>query len=241
MNWRTAAHFIFETLGYAIGFRLYLRARRKHGDFLPTEARTWIVVAAILGAALGSKLLFWLENPARTLQHAGDLAYLISGKTIVGGLLGGTLAVEWTKSRLGIARRTGDLFAIPMAIGIAIGRIGCFFAGLPDDTYGIPSNLPWAVDFGDGIPRHPTQLYETVAMLILAAWLHWQASAGSSSRPEGALYRYFLAAYLAWRLSVDFLKPGVPFAGLTMIQWACAAALTWYITHPIHQLEAAHG
>jgi phosphatidylglycerol:prolipoprotein diacylglycerol transferase len=238
MNWRTAAHFIFETLAYAVGFRLYLQARRRQGDFLPADARTWVVVAAILGAALGSKFLFWLEDPARTLQHAGDLAYLLSGKTIVGGLLGGTIAVEWTKARLGIERRTGDLFAIPMAVGIAIGRIGCFFAGLPDDTYGIPSNLPWAVDFGDGIPRHPTQLYETAAMLILAAWLYRRASL---SRPEGALYRHFLTAYLAWRLAIDFLKPGVHFAGLTPIQWACAAALTWYITHPIHELEAAHG
>src|SRR5580693_2320207 len=114
MNWRVAAHFVFETLGYATGFRLYLLARRKQGDFLPTEARTWVVVAAILGAAIGSKVLFWLEDPARTLQRAGDLAYLLSGKTIVGGLLGGTIAVEWTKSRLGINRRTGDLFAIPM-------------------------------------------------------------------------------------------------------------------------------
>jgi phosphatidylglycerol:prolipoprotein diacylglycerol transferase len=241
MNWRTAAHFILETLGYATGFRLYLLARRKQGDFLPTEARTWIVVAAILGAALGSKILFWLEDPARTLRNAANLAYLLSGKTIVGGLLGGTIAVEWTKACLGIERRTGDLFAIPMAIGIAIGRIGCFFAGLLDDTYGIPSNLPWAVDFGDGIPRHPTQLYESAAMLILAAWLHHRAKDSSVSMPEGALYRHFLTAYLAWRLTIDFLKPGIHFAGLTPIQWSCAVALTWYITHPIHKLETAHG
>lgn len=238
MNWRAPAHFIFETLGYAVGFRLYLLARRKQGDFLATDTRTWIVVAAILGAALGAKLLFWFEDPARTLQHAGDIAYLLSGKTIVGGLLGGTIAVEWTKGRLGLHRRTGDLFAVPMAIGIAIGRIGCFFAGLLDDTYGIPSNLPWAVDFGDGIRRHPTQLYEAVAMLILAALLHQRARL---PHPEGALYRYFLTAYLAWRLAIDFLKPGIPFAGLTAIQWTCAAALTWYLTHPIQELEPAHG
>ena len=241
MNSPRAAHFIFETLGYTIGFRLYLTARRKQGDFLPTEARTWLVVAAILGAALGSKLLFWLEDPARSWQHMGDLGYLVAGKTIVGGLLGGTIAVEWTKIRLGVHRRTGDLYAIPMALGIAIGRIGCFFGGLADDTYGIQSNVPWAVDFGDGIPRHPTQLYETAAMLILSAWLYWRGSTSTVSRPEGAQFRFFLTAYLAWRLSIDFLKPGVHFAGLTPIQWTAAAALTWYITHPIHQLETAHG
>jgi phosphatidylglycerol:prolipoprotein diacylglycerol transferase len=238
MNWRTAAHFILETLGYAVGFRLYLRARRAHGDFLPTDARTWVVVAAILGAAAGSKVLFWFEDPARTLRYAGNLAYLLGGKTIVGGLLGGTLAVEWTKARLGIERRTGDLFAVPMALGIAVGRLGCFFGGLADDTYGIPSTLPWAVDFGDGIPRHPTQLYESVVMLLLAFWLHRRAR---HPLPEGALFRYFLTAYLAWRLLIEFLKPGVPIAGLTAIQWACAIALSWYITHPIRRLETAVG
>jgi prolipoprotein diacylglyceryltransferase len=150
------------------------------------------------------------------------------------------MAVEWTKSLLGISRRTGDLFAIPMCIGIAIGRIGCFVAGLPDDTYGIPSHVPWAIDFGDDIPRHPTQLYETGAMLILAAGLH-RLKKDARPLPEGALYRYFLTSYLSWRLAIDFLKPGVHFAGLTPIQWACAAALTWYITHPLQQLETAHG
>lgn len=240
MNWRLAAHFIFETLGYAVGFRLYLRARRNAGDFLSPSDRNWIVVAAILGAALGAKLLFWFEDPRRTLAHLSDLTYLASGKTIVGGLLGGTFAVEWTKARLHIHRRTGDLFAVPMCLGIALGRIGCFFGGLPDDTCGLPASLPWAVDFGDGIPRHPTQLYESAAMLVLAYALR---KIDQRPHPEGALYRYFLVSYLAWRLAIDTLKPGVHFAGLAPLQWCCAAALLWYLTHPLQrapQLEETH-
>jgi hypothetical protein len=75
-------------------------------------------------------------------------------------------------------------------------------------------------------------------MLILAAWLYRRSR---TPQPEGLLFRQFLTAYLAWRLAVDFIKPGVPLAGLTAIQWACAAALTWYLTHPIHELEPAHG
>lgn len=49
---------------------------------------------------------------------------------------------------------------------MAVGRLGCFFAGLPDYTYGVPTDLPWGVNFGDGVPRHPVQLYESAAMLL---------------------------------------------------------------------------
>ena len=81
------------------------------------------------------KLLYCFENPRLTAQKWNNLAYLLAGKTMVGGLLGGTIAVEFVK------RRTGDLFAIPMAVGVAIGRIGCFLSGIQDDTYGIPSAM----------------------------------------------------------------------------------------------------
>jgi phosphatidylglycerol---prolipoprotein diacylglyceryl transferase len=161
-------HLIFESLAYFVGFRLYLRQRRLAGDFLSSPDRWWIVTAAIAGAAIGSKIGAWMEDPAATLHHWNDPFFLLGGKTIVGGLLGGTIAVEWIKHRLGIVSRTGDLFAIPLAIAIAIGRIGCFFGGLRDGTSGTPASLPWAVDFGDGIPRHPTQLYEMAAIDVLS-------------------------------------------------------------------------
>ncbi len=69
----------------------------------------------------------------QTVHHWREVPYLLSGKTIIGALLGGTLAVELARRHLGIRRRTGDLFALPITIGIAIGRIGCFLAGKQDD------------------------------------------------------------------------------------------------------------
>jgi len=217
-------HVVLESLAYLVAFEVYRRHRRAQGDFLASEVRSSVVVAAIVGAALGSKLLGWLEDPLDTLAHWRDPAYLLGGKTIVGALLGGTMAVEWVKARMGLARRTGDLFALPIAVGIGIGRIGCFLAGLRDHTYGTPTSMPWGIDFGDGVRRHPTQLYEVVAMIALTWML---ARLARHPHREGDVYRAFLAAYLAWRLAVDFLKPEPRFAGLTAIQWCCAAALVW--------------
>ena len=218
-----SVHFLFESLAYTAGFLIYRRERRRRGDVIGGPDRNAVIVAAILGAALGSKLLAWFEDPALALRD--PVTGLLGGKTIVGGLIGGTLAVEWVKKRLGITRRTGDLFAIPMAIAIAIGRLGCFFGGIADGTYGSPTSLPWAVDFGDGIGRHPVQIYEILFLAALTAAL---VSLRRRGLRNGELYRVFLLSYLTWRLAIDFLKPEPQFAGLSSIQWVCAATLIGY-------------
>ena len=218
-------HWVFESLAYLVGFRIYTWRRARAGDHLSGGDRMWVVAAAIAGAAIGSKLLYWLSDPVQTAHNWNNLYYLMAGKTIVGGLLGGLIAVEWTKRRLRIERRTGDLFAIPLAAGISIGRIGCFLSGLTDDTYGVATSLPWGIDFGDGIPRHPTQLYEVAWLALLALWL-WRLDA--KPHREGDLFKTFMVGYLGFRLLVDFLKPGVALIGLTGIQWACVAALIYY-------------
>lgn len=228
---RIPAHFIFESLAYVIGFQLYRWNRKRAGDFLPDTGRMWIVAAAICGAAIGSKVLYWLEDPFATIRQWNDPVYLMAGKTIVGGLLGGTIAVEWTKRRLGITRRTGDLFAVPLAIGMAIGRIGCFTGGLADGTYGVATSLPWGIDFGDGIRRHPTQLYEALFLMSLAFVLRWL---DRRAHREGDVFRAFLIAYLSWRLVIEFWKPGVPLLGLTSLQWVCAAGIIAYRRDLIH-------
>jgi phosphatidylglycerol---prolipoprotein diacylglyceryl transferase len=229
------AHVAFESMAYLVAYRIYVSQRRA-GDFLSASSRLSIVAAAAVGAAIGSKVLAWLEDPAALLAHWNDSAYLMGGKTIVGGLLGGTITVEWIKRRLGIRERTGDLFALPIVAGIAIGRIGCFFAGLADRTYGSPTTLPWGVDFGDGIRRHPTQLYEIAAMALLALAIRWLAR-----RPHrtGDLFRLFLTSYLAWRFAIDFLKPEPRLLGFTTIQWASLAGLIFYRHDVMHLARLA--
>jgi prolipoprotein diacylglyceryltransferase len=226
---RVHPHLLFETLAYFVGFRVYLSIKRRRGDPISDSTRWTVIAAAAVGAALGSKLLFWLEDPramAAALKQS-DIATVMGGKTIVGGLLGGTVAVEIVKAFVGERRSTGDLFAVPLCVGIAIGRIGCFLTGLSDRTYGAATTLPWGVDFGDGIPRHPTQLYEVTFVLALAMLLLWLAA--RAHLPNGHQFKIFMLAYLSFRLAIDVIKPDVSFGGLSSIQWASMAGALCYL------------
>lgn len=222
---RIHPHWLFESAAYALGFWVLSRLRRR-GDHVPDGLRWTAVAAAVIGGALGSKILFWLEDPADTLAHWNDWTRLMEGKSIVGGLLGGLVAVEITKWWIGERRSTGDLFVLPLCLGMAVGRVGCFLSGLGDQTFGTPTALPWGVDFGDGIARHPTQLYESLFMLLLAA-----AMAALSPRPRrsGDLFRSFMVCYALFRLAVDAIKPAPSLAGLSATQWAALLILVYYL------------
>jgi phosphatidylglycerol:prolipoprotein diacylglycerol transferase len=219
-------HLVFEALAYAVAFRVYLLLRKRMGDLLDDGNRWWMIAAAAMGAVVGSKVLYWFEDPALMFAHWRDPLYLMGGKTIVGALMGGLFAVELAKRHLGIMRRTGDLFAVPLCVGVAIGRIGCFLTGLDDHTAGVATALPWGVNFGDGLPRHPTQLYEIVFALTLGVFL-WRRM--QKAFVSGDLFKIFMVAYFAFRLACDFLKPDARvFLGMSSIQWACVAMLVYY-------------
>ena len=219
-------HLLFEALAYAVGFRVYLELRRRQGDRLQDFDRWWVIAAAALGALVGGKLLFLLEDPRQTLLQINAPALLFSGKTIVGALIGGLLAVEFAKRRLGVHTRTGDLFALPLCVGIAVGRIGCFLTGLEDQTAGTATSLPWGVNFGDGVARHPTQLYEILFVVLLGMAIF---RLSRRPHPEGDLFKFFMVGYFFFRLVCDFLKPELRvYAGLSSIQWASVAMLFYY-------------
>lgn len=218
---RLHPHIVMELVAYGGGFQLYRVTRdRWPRAKVPFQQTMWLLVGAVFGALAGSKVLAWAESWPDYWAHRFDLAAWATGKTIVGGLLGAWAGVEIAKRRLGIRHSTGDAFVFPLIFGMAVGRIGCFLTGLDDHTYGIATALPWGVDFGDGIFRHPTQLYDIAFLMSLAVslWI-WVRT----SRPNGALFRAFLLAYLLWRLAVEFLKPTwKPYLGLSAIQVACA-------------------
>jgi prolipoprotein diacylglyceryltransferase len=222
-------HVIFESLGWVAGYLIYRRQRRAHGDIVSERTRRWVTVSALVGGLVGARLLHLLEDPARTAVLWTDPLFTVGGKTIVGGLIGGVIGVELTKKLLGVRASTGDLLAVPLCMSIAIGRIGCYLAGLADDTYGLPTRVPWGVDFGDGIVRHPTQLYEVVFLLALAAIL--LARRRQLAAVSGDAFKLFMLGYMSFRFLVDFLKPAAHVSGLSVIQWACLAAIAFYGPH----------
>jgi phosphatidylglycerol:prolipoprotein diacylglycerol transferase len=213
-------HLLFESLAYFVGYQVFARDRARSDVVLDGYTRLQLAVAAVLGGALGSKLSGLLEDPA---LWATPLE-LLSGKSIVGALLGGLFATELAKLRLGVTLATGDLWVRPLWVGMAIGRVGCFLAGVTDGTHGLPSTLPWAMDLGDGIPRHPTALYEIVFLVGLGLLL-----SRLSLPAQGDKFKLFLSAYLGFRLLVEELKPGpAPWMGLSGIQGLCLVGLGYY-------------
>jgi phosphatidylglycerol:prolipoprotein diacylglycerol transferase len=223
-------HSALEALAYALAFVLYRRARSRETTTAPLspQQNLGLLVGAAVGALVGAKLLAWMETPPGPFFRAGWTPFALQGKTIVGGLLGGWVGVEIVKRRLGISRPTGDAVVPAFLAGLAVGRLGCFLAGAFDRTYGIATDLPWGVDFGDGVRRHPTQLYEIVFLGLLAAAL---TLARRAPRPCGEAFLLMVAAYLGFRFGVEFLKPRRFLVGwLSAIQLAsllgAAVALT---------------
>jgi phosphatidylglycerol---prolipoprotein diacylglyceryl transferase len=222
-------HWLFELLAYTIGFRIYLALRRRQPDYAlaDRDSNLVVIVCAALGAALGSKIAYWLYDPATAFANFPDWRTLLGGKSIVGALLGGLIGVESGKRAVGITRSTGDLMWPALLVAMLVGRIGCLLTALHDGTAGSPTTLPWGVDFGDGVPRHPSPLYEIVFLAMLGAVLWWKR--GDFAR-EGDAFRVFLASYLVFRLVLDFLKPiPMPYFGLfSGLQLLCLAGLLYY-------------
>jgi prolipoprotein diacylglyceryltransferase len=188
-----------------------------------------VLLGCIFGAALGNKLMFWIEMPHLLPLYWSKPEVWFAGQSMVGGLLGGLIGVELAKKFSGVRSSTGDAFVFPILLGLMIGRTGCFVAGLADGTFGVPTALPWGVDFGDGIPRHPTQLYEIA--FAAALWIVLYRLRASLAGQAGLLFKVMLSSYLLWRLLVDGLKP-VPFDygfGWSGIQLVCAFALLIYV------------
>ena len=165
-------------------------------------------------------------------------AWLADGKTITTALIGAYLSVELCKWFLGIRMKTGDRYALPLAGALAVGRLGCFFNGC---CFGTPSQLPWAVDFGDGAV-HPTQLYEVLFHATCALVL-WQLP--DYDWLKNQRLKLYLLAYCLYRFLTEWIRPEPTIAlGLTFYQWAVllfAIGLIiqwWYDAKAGRQFEA---
>ena len=158
--------------------------------------RLTLALAAFVGGTLTAKLPFvW--------QGAGFwdwAAWTADGKTITTGLVGAYLSVELAKLALGIRAKTGDGLAVPLAVALAVGRLGCF---VNPCCFGEPTGLSWGVDFGDGVRRHPTQLYES---LFHAVWAVILVRLNQRDVLRYQRLKLYLLAYCGFRFAIEFIR-----------------------------------
>lgn len=226
-------HTITEFAGLFVGFRYYLFLKRKRGDIIEAPNRLSIIIGATLGAFIGSRLIGGLENPAALVQAGNFLFYFYSNKTILGGLLGGLIGVELVKKIIHEEIASGDLFTYPVILALIIGRIGCFSMGIYEETYGLPTNLPWGMHLGDSYYRHPVALYEIIFLILL--WMALVQIEKNYTLQNGARFKIFMIAYCFFRCILDFIKPHYTFSiGLSTIQITGLLGLIYYYRYIIH-------
>jgi prolipoprotein diacylglyceryltransferase len=193
-------HAVFDVIAWAAaGVSMYWVTRRAGRPFPASPAGDWHYIAVLVfGAGIGAVVFgsanLWLS------QQSGF------ARSIEGAIAGGILAVELFKRGARITARTGARFALPLAVGVAVGRIGCYLAGLDDFTYGTPTALPWGHDFGDGIARHPVQLYESAAMAAFAIVYVMRVRRNDRFVIENGFY-LAVGYYGLQRFLWEFIKP----------------------------------
>lgn len=181
-----------------LGARWVYRRRRTSVEGLARQTAPGYFVSLALGAALGA----WLLGSLNTLRDA----HPVLSHSIAGALAGAIVAVELWKWTQGVRGSTGGPFVIPLALGIVVGRWGCLFAGLDDQTYGIATAMPWSVDLGDGVARHPVQIYESLAMATFLG-IYWQALVKERVWATRHGFHAFVLFYAVQRFAWEFLKP----------------------------------
>ena len=212
---------VMVAIGALVG--LWMFSRELARSALPRTAVD-TAVAGVIGGMVGAKLLWTFEHRAE--EPLLDLLLSRGGMSWFGGFAGGILAGLIVMQRNRLPKIAILAAATPgLAIGQAIGRLGCFLVG---DDYGRPTDLPWGIAFPQGLPPtsvrvHPTQLYEAAALVPLA-WLltRW--------RRQGATDTFVLGAYLtlagAIRFAIEFLRVDVRvLAGLSVAHLASLAAI----------------
>lgn len=205
-------------LALLVGIAIYVWQLKKDG--IKSSNAFYIALFGIVGGTIGAKLplifMYWKELNSNT----NSLNTILQGRTVVGGLIGGTVSIFIAKKIFNIKERMGNQLAIPIAVAMAIGRVGCLLRGC---CYGKETHLAWGIDFGDHILRHPTQIYEMIFDIAMVVYLCIRKR--KDVKP-GQLYSIFLNGYLGFRFLLEFIRvEKVSSIGLTDFQVLCIVGL----------------
>jgi phosphatidylglycerol---prolipoprotein diacylglyceryl transferase len=214
-------HDFFVLLGILAGSAVFFyEARRRQ---MLCEQVVWVIIGALCGGLVGAKLSSVWSYLAASPDPSIPQWLLAEGRSILGALAGAYLGAVLVKRLIGYPRRTGDLFAPAVALGMAIGRWGCFFT----EQVGTPTSLPWGITVSPeaaaripncpaclrGVPMHPSFLYEIAfqaAMFGLLLWLRPRV------RTPGDLFKIYLFTYAVFRFAFEFVRGNeIVWGGLT--------------------------
>lgn len=218
---RVGTHAFFVGLGVLVATVVVVRESRRRG--LWGEEMLVAVAGGLVGGALGMRATSFLRDPSAVVDAGFLTVWQYGAKSVLGGLTGAYLGVVVAKRLVGYRVRTGDVFAPAVALGMAVGRVGCLLTEAP----GRPTSMPWGLTLtpeqaaavpacpscAAGVPLHPSFAYEILFHLGTFA-----ALLGLRSRVErpGALLTLYLAAYAVFRFGVEFVRDNATvLAGLT--------------------------
>ncbi|HET7493863.1 MAG TPA: prolipoprotein diacylglyceryl transferase family protein [Candidatus Limnocylindrales bacterium] len=245
--WRILTHDAFTVLALVVGLAIYHRDLRRRGWLDATIV--WIAVAAVFGAIVGARLITSWEH-VEVYADLGDRPFTEvvehSGKSLLGAIAGGYLAIVLTKRAFGYTRSTGDAYALAIPVATVIGRIGCFLSELP---LGTPTDLPWGVRVssemaaqfarcpGCDVAMHPSMLYEIAFNLIAAALI---LRYGRRVPVQGDLLKLYLLAAFTFRFLVEFVRGNeVQAFGLTGPQIVLIPMTAWVVIHFVRRYRSA--
>lgn len=217
-------HNVLEFLAFFVGMRIYYYQKRKITDQISNQHRLWILIGAMIGALIGSRVVALLENPSTIGQQTWLTFY--QNKTVAGGFLGGIFGVELVKKIINEKQNSGDLYVIPMIVALIIGRIGCFSMGVAEPTFGNKTTFFMGLNLGDGILRHPTSLYEIIYLLLLLLFF---STYRFNQWPHGNVFKLWMSLYFLYRFVIEYLKPHEVLGfGFSSIQWCSIIIFTHY-------------
>lgn len=200
---KISTYTFFVALGLLVGIICFFLTVHKK-EKVNIEKTCYIFLAAITFGFIGSKIIVVIENLNIIIEDISSVKNIIfSGKSIIGGLIGGYIGIRFIKKRLKLENvRMGNKIAPSIALGMAIGRIGCFLTGC---CYGIETPLTIGIDFGDGIKRIPTQLIEMIFCLILFIYLIYKQKNDKQLVP-GILFKKLVLYYFIFRFIIEFVR-----------------------------------